>query len=161
MDINTNEVANNIPRREFARGTPKSRGKLFIFLVGIALGAFAIAAFVYAKNPQFFSFRTPEERAKILAESLVKDAGKIIILPTNEEPTIFDISNPDTLIAQQPFFTGSITGDKLLIYKQAARAIIYSPSRHLIVNVGPITNDQAPAVQQETAKDSPTSTRKK
>jgi len=150
------EIANaNMTAKESSQKKDEPKGQKVqkgapMFLAGLLLGALLVVGFVYYKAPQVFSLRTPEEQAHLAVLATVKSVSKLMILPTNEEPTVLDITDPQSLIAQQPFFTGSITGDKLLVYKTSARAIVYSPSRNLIVNVGPVTNDQ-PAVTQSSA----------
>jgi hypothetical protein len=62
-----------------------------------------------------------------------------LILPTGEDPQIGQIDDPIQAAKVQPFVTGAIKGDLLIVYTKAAKAIVYSPSRDLIVNVGPIS----------------------
>jgi hypothetical protein len=146
MEIaNANIVTKDGSQKKDEPKRPKMKKGVLIFIVGFLLGALLVVGFVYYRAPQVFSLRTPEEQARLDVLATVKEVGKLMILPTNEEPTVLDITDPQSLIAQQPFFTGSIAGDKLLVYKTTARAIVYSPSRNLIVNVGPVTNNQ-PAV---------------
>lgn len=97
---------------------------------------------------------TAEDKEKSDKEikKTVGEVSKIMDLPTGESPTIFEITDPETLSAQQPFFNGSVKGDKLLIYPASAKAIIYSPSREKIINVGPLTFDNTP----KTAPEAPT-----
>lgn len=66
--------------------------------------------------------------------------GKIrkIILTPEEVPTFLTIVNAETLTKEQSFFQGSINGDVLVVFGKSQKAIIYSPSRNLIVNSGPI-----------------------
>lgn len=149
MDININGA----PKDTFqgvAEVKQKKRSRLPIFLAGTVFGILVVTGVTYYKYPQIFTLRTPEEQAKIATQSLVNEVGKIMILPTGEEPTVLEITDPQSLISQQPFFTGAITGDKLLVYKQSARAIVYSPTRHLIVNVGPVTSEQTAATTQQS-----------
>ena len=73
------------------------------------------------------------DQAKIL-----NDVSKLIILPAGEAPIISVINNAAELTKEQPFFTGAQNGDMLLAYRNSLKAIIYSPSRKLIVNAGPI-----------------------
>ena len=84
------------------------------------------------------------KEAKIKSETatLIKEVSKHILLTTDEEPAIFVITDPAQLSAQQAFFANAIQGDKLLVYWKTAKAIIYSPERKLIVNVGPVTFDE-------------------
>lgn len=160
MEINVNGVPRDpIPQMEQKK--IKKRSRWGVFVGGFLFGALVVVGALYYKYPQIFSLRTPEEQTKIAVQALVKEVGKIMILPANEEPIVLDITDPQALIAQQQFFAGSVAGDKLLLYKESARAIVYSPSRHLIVNVGPVTNQQAAAAQAQPQAQSSTTLPKK
>ena len=74
--------------------------------------------------------------------TLVKQFGKVVLLPAGE-PRLLTINNAVALAKEQPFFTGSQDGDKVLVYPDVARAYILSPSRNLVINVGPVVNEQA------------------
>ena len=89
---------------------------------------------------KYFSY-TPEEKARAATASLIEHVSRHMILPVGEVPTIFEIKDPETLARQQQFFSSAQKGDELLIYPKASKAIIYSPSKDIIVNVGPVTND--------------------
>lgn len=149
MEIKTREILDEGTKQNVVRNLRAST-KLGGFGLGLFLGAIIATGVFYLRSPQIFNMRTPDEQARLATQAIVKEVGKLLILPTGEDPTVLDITDPQTLIAQQPFFTGAIAGDKLLVYKAAARAIVYSPSRHLIVNVGPVTNQQ-PVATQTTA----------
>lgn len=90
---------------------------------------------------------TPEQVAK--AEGILESLSKHILLP-KQTPQVMQITNPDELIQKDPFFAGSQSGDVLVIYRDAGKALIYSPARDIIVNVGPVQVDppQAPAQAQ-------------
>ncbi len=79
-----------------------------------------------------------QQRAQIELKTAVTAVGKLILLPKDETPVLAKITNAKKLATQQPFFTNAKDGDELLIFQKSARAIIYSPSRNIIVNVGPI-----------------------
>lgn len=74
--------------------------------------------------------------------ALEKKIGKLIMLPTGEKPVLANIENATALAAQQPFFAGTQNGDKLLVYRQARKAFVYSEATGKLVNVGPIVYDQ-------------------
>lgn len=81
---------------------------------------------------------------KPTAEKMSEDTavllGKVkkhMVLP-EENPTIATITDAENLIQQQPFYAGSQNGDKLLIFPNAKKAIIYSEARDKLINVGPI-----------------------
>lgn len=69
--------------------------------------------------------------------ALVAHIGRLIILPQNEEPTIATVADPE-LLKTQPFFAGAKKGDKVLIYNNAKKAILYDPVNNIIINVAPI-----------------------
>lgn len=99
---------------------------------------------------------TPEqgEAAKTVLEAL----GKIMLLPTGDEPVIYAIENAQELIAQQAFFTGSQNGDTLIIFPQNQKAIIYSSARNVVVNAGPLsTSDEAAAPSPAATTATPSS----
>lgn len=99
---------------------------------------------------QFFTPANPAAAVSQVDQTKVKDliakVGKLVILPTGEEPVVATINDADGLTKQQVFYKGSQNGDVVLVYQKAAKAIVYSPERNIIVNVGPVVlQDQAPA----------------
>jgi hypothetical protein len=91
-----------------------------------------------------------EELADDDVAEIIEAVSKHIILPEGEEPIVKKIINVDELLKTQQFFRGTINGDILLIYQTAAKAILYSPSRDMLVNVGPIVaNEEAEATPIE------------
>lgn len=79
-----------------------------------------------------------QEMAKKEAQTLVAKVGKLIMLPAGEEPTIATVTDVDALKKEQPFYRDAQNGDKVIIYMQAKKAIIYNEARDILVNVGPI-----------------------
>lgn len=59
-----------------------------------------------------------------------------MLLPTDEEPALATVT--DTTKLTNPFLKKANNGDKLLIYQNNKRIIIYRPSIDKIVDVGPI-----------------------
>lgn len=70
-------------------------------------------------------------------KQVVAQVGKILELPTNEQPTLATVTNA-TDVRKQPFFIHAQTGDKLLLYATNKWAVLYRPSANKIINVGPI-----------------------
>lgn len=85
--------------------------------------------------------------------NFVDAVSEHIILPQDEEPVAAKIVDIDELLKTQPFYRGAINGDILLIYQAAAKAILYSPSRDILVNVGPIVVDEEAPVDAQTGTD--------
>ena len=81
---------------------------------------------------------------------ITEKVGKHIILPQTETPTLATIEDAEALAKEQPFFSNANNGDKVLIYSD--RALIYSPDRDVLVNVGPVyfENEETPPAEGET-----------
>jgi hypothetical protein len=81
------------------------------------------------KNP------TAAQTAEVKA--VTAEVGKIMELPTGEDPSIATVLDK-TKLTDQPFFVKAQNGDKVLIYTKSGEAILYRPSTNHIVNVSPI-----------------------
>lgn len=129
-----------------------TRRLIALFVLGLIVlgGLVAGGVFYYTRYSKTEAFQKKQADKELV--NIVRTVGSILLLPAGK-PTLLTVADPEALAAQQPFFRGSIAGDKLLIYKDAGKAILYSPARHLIVNVGPITADGAaktPATGEQT-----------
>jgi hypothetical protein len=63
--------------------------------------------------------------------------SKLMVLPANETPTVATVSDPEAL-KDQAFFANAQKGDKVLIYAQAKKAILYSTTLNKIIDVAPL-----------------------
>jgi hypothetical protein len=97
-----------------------------------------------------------EEQEKQIAD-VVAAVGKLMLLPANDEPVLARVEDPEALVKQQAFFTGSEKGDTLLVFPKAQRAVLYSPKRNLIINSGPIIAGEQGAAAPQTATPAPES----
>jgi hypothetical protein len=68
--------------------------------------------------------------------ALQQQVGKLMILPQGQ-PLVATVTDPASL-KSQPFYADVQSGDMLLVYQQARRAILFRPSAGKIVNVGPV-----------------------
>lgn len=79
--------------------------------------------------------------SKVAAENELKEVvakvGKLMILPEGETPTLATVADPEKL-KDQKFFINAKTGDKVLIYANSQKAILYNPSSNKIVEVAPV-----------------------
>lgn len=78
----------------------------------------------------------PQKETRQIVE-LVSD---LMILPTAETPTLATVSEKE-LLMEQPFFQRAENGDKVLMYLEAKKAILYRPSVHKIIDVTTINID--------------------
>ena len=111
--------------------------------------AVAVVALVFLYMWSLYNARVltathaPSTQAPVAAQSeadIVAKVGTLILLPSGETPVIATVSNLDALKGQ-PFFENARIGDIVLMYKTAARAILYDPSLDKIIEVAPITGD--------------------
>ena len=82
----------------------------------------------------------PDENGQLSNEQvelLVEKVGKLMVLP-NETPLVATVEDAGQLRAEQAFYKDVQNGDKLIIFPQAAKAIIYREEENKIVNAGPI-----------------------
>ncbi len=96
----------------------------------------------------------PNFEAKQEVASLVEKVGQLITLPSDEQPTIATVTDLDAL-KDQPFFTNAAVGDKVLIYTNASKAILYRPSENKIIEKAPLQVDSGKPVNSAEA-DAPT-----
>ncbi len=75
--------------------------------------------------------------------ALLERVGQLIVLPTDEEPTVATVTDPDVLKGEA-FFVNANKGDKVIIYVKAKRAILYDPVQHKIVEVAPFNMNPTP-----------------
>ncbi len=126
--------------------------------VTLVLGVLLLVA-VGAAGYFYWQYRntTSVKEAKEI-EDLTKEISQSLLLPENETPTLATVTDKEKL-AGQPFFQKSENGDKVLIYSQSGRAILYRPSLKKIVditsvNINPQTAQNTPP--QTTTPGSPT-----
>ena len=112
--------------------------KNFVLVAACFLIAVIGLGSIYMKKP----VATIPPPITIDTKSVIISVSKLMMVPQGDDPIVYEIKDPASLQSQQAFFAGSIVGDQLLVYPKSAKAIIYSPSRNLIVNVGPMNFDQ-------------------
>lgn len=132
-----------------------SRGTRILPIV-LSLLFFAAAGSAYYFYTQGQELKqNPQKAAQEEAQALVERIGRLIVLPADETPTIATVSDPERL-KDQTFFAKAVKGDKVLIYTNAKKAILYSPSTDKIVEVAPVNigagaDQQTPVVEEQPA----------
>jgi hypothetical protein len=109
--------------------------------IGLFLGVVVTVAAVGASGYFYKQLRqlqnNPTQVATQELTTVLEAVGKLIVLPTGEEPTLATVTDPDKL-KEQAFFASAKKGDKVLIYTNAKKAILYDPVANKIVEVAPI-----------------------
>lgn len=84
------------------------------------------------------------------AKDLSKKVGRLMVLPEGETPTIATVSDPEAL-SDQEFFVDAKVGDKVLIYSNAKKAILFDPKANKIINIAPLNAGQTGQVTPSQA----------
>lgn len=112
--------------------TPLTRNIILVMLV-ILIGMSGSLYYFYSKSKEV----TIQKNPKSDLEKTISQVGRLMVLPTDETPTMATVSDPEKL-KDQPFFVNAKTGDKVLIYSNARKAILYSPTQDKIIEVAPV-----------------------
>lgn len=116
-------------------------GKIISFVrQNIAVSVLALLLVVSVGVGAYFYQKAAADPQKIAQNELqetISAVGKLIVLPTDETPTMATVSDPAKL-SSQPFFAHAKVGDKVLVYTKAGKAILYNPSSNKIVEVAPV-----------------------
>lgn len=133
----------------------KSRFKLgkkgLLVLIGSIVLLVVIASFLYLQFQGISLLSNDTKQVSVGEEkSLLNNIGKLMVLPSNEQPRIATVTDVAKLL-DQPFFAKAQNGDKVLIYQQAGKVILYRPSINKLIDVAPINTN----VAQEQAAETP------
>ena len=115
----------------------RKSGKVWVIgiLVLLSLATTGSAVFFYYKLREIQD--NPQQVTIDETKAIVEKVGKLLTLPPKEQPTLATVLDKDKL-KDQAFFNDARNGDKILIYTEAKKAIIYRESTDKIINVGPI-----------------------
>lgn len=105
---------------------------VLISLVSIGTGIYFYSQAVALKSG-VAQKSSPEE-----LRQLVNKVSQIILLPTDEVPTVATV-NDLALLKGQAFFANAKKGDRVLIYSKAKKAILYDPDSNKIIEVAPVS----------------------
>ncbi|HLB51500.1 MAG TPA: hypothetical protein VJL30_01125 [Patescibacteria group bacterium] len=113
-----------------------NKNKILIGFFGLVfLVTLGSAVYFYDQNLKLKV--TSDETAKEDNQKLLSEVGKIIELPSNESPTVAVVSDKEKL-SGNVFFKNSQNGDKVLIFAEAKKAILYRPSTKKLIEVANI-----------------------
>ncbi len=131
--INTKSGDLGVLPKESKKGSYLFSIALIVVVVALTLGL----VYMYRINQ---SLRQPEvqsELAKQANNKLLDRVSEIILVPTDEEPTIAKIVNVANLQkTNADFYKDARDGDRLIIY--SSKAIIYRESENKVINVAPV-----------------------
>lgn len=99
----------------------------------IVVANFAAVFFYFQWRGQKNSGGLSENRRAEVLSAL----GKLMVLPSDEDPTIAKVTDLDTL-KDEPFFARAKNGDTVIIYARAKKAILFRESENKIIDVAPV-----------------------
>lgn len=116
-------------------------------LIGIAVlivvGVIGYFAYGYYQRLQFAK-NNPGQITDNERKILVKKIGIMMELPVGEEPSVATVLDLEKLKGQ-PFFAKAQKGDRVLIYTNAQKVILYRPSTNKIIDVSTLVAAPTPA----------------
>lgn len=119
------------------------------FIPYIVAGVIVLVLFgggyVYYQRQSQVAKANPQRSVEAEVKKLVSEVGKLIDLPIGEVPTVATVTDV-TKLQDQPFFAKAKNGDKVLIYTNAKKAILYDPTAKKVIDVAPI-NIGSPSAQ--------------
>ncbi|MEK7626515.1 MAG: hypothetical protein AAB423_04185 [Patescibacteria group bacterium] len=147
----TEQVEKVLTKKELKQAKKKKMiliGIGVITLIVVLLIAFFTVRYQNAQK-EIERLTNPQEAVKEEKKQLQDKVGKLVALPEGETPTIATVSDVNKL-KSQAFFAKAENGDKVLIYTQAKKAVLYRPSINKVIEVAPVNlgdsqKDQAPA----------------
>ena len=130
---------------ETVKKVTSALGRFFLINVTLPLlGVIALFLFTFyltisyaRKNPEPFGLVKGPTIIQKEQEAFVKRVGTSIELPSEEIPTIATVTDLEKL-GNQPFFKNAQLEDKVLIYTNAGKVILYRPGEDRVVEVGTV-----------------------
>jgi hypothetical protein len=110
---------------------------LFLIFILIALAAFFFLVKYGQNKVSLKQLASSQKTSNQGVGQLVSAVGKLMELP-QETPIAATISDI-TKLKNQPFFTNAQNGDRVLVFTQAKKAILYRPSNNKIINVSSLS----------------------
>lgn len=111
------------------------KNKFVLILVFLLVLISGLAIYYYNKVNKLAM--TPEIKAQKEANMLVTSVGKLILLPSDEIPTIATVNDIEKL-KNQPFFAHAKVGDKVIMYPKSKKAYLYNPTLNVLVDVASV-----------------------
>lgn len=120
-----------------------------IVLLAIALAAGGYSYSLYFRTQKELKELRDNPRVIALeeAEEIIKRVSSLVDLPQDEIPTVATITDVEKL-KDRAFFAKAENGDKVLIYNQRKRAILYRPDTNKVIEVAPVNIGDTNAEQQ-------------
>lgn len=118
----------------------------FVVLFILTIGSSAAGIYYYSQY-KILERRLADPTAQV--SEILKKVGKLIELPTGEEPTVATVNDAEK-IRNQPFFSKAQNGYAVILYTNSRMAILFDEKNNKIINVGTINVGTPSAVPNPT-----------
>lgn len=130
---------------------PMTFGVLLLLLLVVS----GLSVYGVKRNPEWIGLlKGPADIAREERE-FIAEVGRSITLPKDEKPSIATVTDKEKL-AGQTFFQNARNGDKILMFSNAKKAILYRPAEHRVIEVGAVNISQGEQVNGAEATPSAT-----
>lgn len=106
----------------------------FVMLILLAVGGSSAGIYYYF---QYKNLMVKSADPKGEAKEVLAKVGKLIDLPTGEEPTVATVQDASQ-VKNQPFFAKAQNGYRVILYTNAKLAILFDEKGNKLINVGTI-----------------------
>jgi hypothetical protein len=114
----------------------RKRFKLVLGVLSIALIIGLLYGYIQTRN-ELKRVSDPQSAMRQEAEALAEDVGKFLDLPKDETPSVATVKDENQLQGLL-FFERAEKGDKVLIYSEAKRAVLYRPTTKKVIEYAPV-----------------------
>ncbi len=114
---------------------PRSVSLLTLVLCIFFLGSLFLVVFTYRMYKEVIEESTIL-RTQAEVELVISRVARLLDVPTDEIPLIARVSDPAQL-PKDSFFSSAQQGDRILVYCNAEKSILYSPTRDKLIGVYP------------------------
>ena len=129
---------------------------IFIVFIVLIVGLGGVSFFFYSKyNASQKLLANPQALVDQQGEKVVAPVAKLMDLPAGETPTVATVLDASKLKEQQ-FFANAMNEDKVIIFSQAKKAILYRPSTNKIIEVSPLSMGTEAALADPSVTPTPT-----
>ena len=118
-----------------------SWNKIFLPIFIVLTILFAVTTAYYHRQYEDIK-ANPQKVAQDATNELVKRVSELMVLP-NETPNVATITDLAKL-KDQPFFAKAKVGDRVLIFPNAKKVVLYDPVNHKILDVAPLNTGAPP-----------------
>jgi hypothetical protein len=130
-------------------------GALILIIAGLGLYAWTLHSDKNNLQKQVNQLKAdPNAEIDRQVKALVAKVSKLVSLPTTETPRIQTVTDANTARKQSAFYDKAKNGDKVLLYVNSRKAIIYRPSTNKVIVEAPIQIDTSGTVSNSSTTSS-------